>query len=180
MKENMLEYKGYHTSVNFYAEEGVLRGVIEGITDFVDFQATSIPDVEKEFHNAVDDYLAFCEEVGKAPEKEYKGTFNVRIKPELHKKIAIKALENGETLNSAVERAISLYVSEHYVDKLMNRINNSTRMIYENAIKESRISDTGKYAITNINHSTWQSPLSMEVATPHKQITYFAEGALHE
>ena len=87
-------------------------GVIEGINDYVDFQTSNIADVEKEFHCAVDDYLIFCSEVGKEPEKEYKGTFNVRIKPELHKKLAFKALEDGDSLNKAVEKAIAVYLSD--------------------------------------------------------------------
>lgn len=86
-------------------------GVIEGINDYVDFQTSNIADVEKEFHCAVDDYLIFCSEVGKEPEREYKGTFNVRIKPELHKKLAFKALEDGDSLNKAVEKAIAVYLS---------------------------------------------------------------------
>lgn len=72
----------------------------------------NIADVEKEFHCAVDDYLIFCSEVEKEPEKEYKGTFNVRIKPELHKKLAFKALEDGDSLNKAVEKAIAVYLSD--------------------------------------------------------------------
>ena len=108
MKESMLEYKGYHTVVRYNATDGTLRGIIEGINDYVDFQTTCIADVEKEFHCAVDDYLIFCSEVGKEPEKEYKGTFNVRIKPELHKKLAFKALEDGDSLNKAVENAIAV------------------------------------------------------------------------
>lgn len=87
-------------------------GVIEGINDYVDFQTSNIADVEKEFHCAVDDYLIFCSEVEKEPEKEYKGTFNVRIKPELHKKLAFKALEDGDSLNKAVEKAIAVYLSD--------------------------------------------------------------------
>lgn len=113
MKENILEYKGYHTEVYYCAEEGVLRGVIEGINDYVDFQTDNIADVEKEFHCAVDDYLVFCEEVGKDPEKEFKGTFNIRIKPELHKKLAIRAMEDGDSLNRAVEKAVTVYLSDH-------------------------------------------------------------------
>ena len=70
MKENMLEYKGYHTIVRYNAETGVLRGVIEGINDFVDFQTYDLNEVKNEFYRAVDDYLVFCEEVGKEPEKE--------------------------------------------------------------------------------------------------------------
>ena len=87
-------------------------GVIEGINDYVDFQTSNIADVEKEFHCAVDDYLIFCSEVGKEPEREYKGIFNVRIKPELHKKLAFKALEDGDSLNKAVEKAIAVYLSD--------------------------------------------------------------------
>ena len=45
--------------------------MIEGIHDYVDFEAEDVASVEQEFHSAVDDYLAFCEEVGKVPEREY-------------------------------------------------------------------------------------------------------------
>lgn len=109
--KNILEYKGYHTRIEFDAESYVLRGKIEGIKDLVNFECTEINEVEKEFHNAVDEYLEFCKEVGKEPDKEYKGTFNVRISPELHKKLAIVAFKKGDTLNSTVEKAIAAYVS---------------------------------------------------------------------
>lgn len=145
MKENMLEYKGYHTIVRYNAETGILRGIIEGINDFVDFQTDNLSEVKNEFHRAVDDYLEFCAEVGKEPEKEYRGTFNVRIKPELHKKLALRALENGESLNSVVERAISLYLSDHIVKKLVNNMNGIAKDLCENAIRESGINDTKKY-----------------------------------
>ena len=63
--------------------------------------------IEQEFHSAVDDYLAFCEDLGQSPEKAYKGVFNVRITPELHREAAIAADKNNETLNSFVANAIS-------------------------------------------------------------------------
>ena len=109
-QKNIFEYRGYHTKVEFDSEDLVLRGKIEGINDLVDFECQNVKDVEKEFHAAVDDYLAFCTEVGKTPEKEYKGTFNIRISPELHKKIANLAARNGDTLNATVEKAIINYV----------------------------------------------------------------------
>lgn len=65
MLKNILEYKGYHTKIEFDSEELVLRGKIEGINDLVNFECKDIKDVEKEFHEAVEDYLAFCKEVGK-------------------------------------------------------------------------------------------------------------------
>ena len=73
MKSNVLEYKGYHTKVEYIAENNILYGKIEGINDLVTFEASDLSSVEKEFHEAVDDYLAFCEAIGQPPEKEYKG-----------------------------------------------------------------------------------------------------------
>ena len=47
----------------------------------VDFQSENSKDLEEEFHKAVDEYLEFCKEIGKEPQKEYNGLFNVRIPP---------------------------------------------------------------------------------------------------
>lgn len=41
---------------------------------------------------------------------QYKGSFNVRISPSLHKSLAIVSLKNGESLNASVEKAIEQYV----------------------------------------------------------------------
>ena len=110
MKENILEYKGYHTKVEYVAENNCLYGKIEGIHDLITFEAYDLGSVEKEFHNAVDDYLVFCEEIGQEPEKEYKGLFNVRIKPELHRRLSLEADKEGVTMNALIERIID----EHY------------------------------------------------------------------
>ena len=40
------------------------------------------------------------------PDKEFKGTFNVRIPPELHKKAALEAAKQNITLNQYVIQAI--------------------------------------------------------------------------
>lgn len=108
----VLEYKGYHTKIEFISESKTLRGKIEGINDFVDFESENVIEIENEFHAAVDDYLEFCAEVGKTPEKEYKGTFNVRISPDLHKKLAISALRENCSLNAEVEKAIIAYLDQ--------------------------------------------------------------------
>ena len=108
-----MEYKGYHTRIEFDAESMLLRGKIEGINDYVDFEADNISSIEQEFHTAVDDYLDFCSEVGKQPEKEYKGTFNIRISPELHRKLALRAFLDNQSLNSEVEKALSLFINNN-------------------------------------------------------------------
>ncbi|MBR0352199.1 MAG: type II toxin-antitoxin system HicB family antitoxin [Oscillospiraceae bacterium] len=110
MKNNMIEYKGYWTKVEFSAEDRVLYGKIEGIADLVNFECEDPGRVEEEFRQAVDDYLAFCRDLGKDPEKPYKGVFNVRVSPELHRRAAAAADSRGETLNAFVAQAISAAV----------------------------------------------------------------------
>ena len=109
MMKNILEYKGYYAKVEYSSEDKVLFGKIEGINDLVNFESDSTEGIEKEFREAVDDYLEFCKEVGKEPDKVYKGTFNVRITPELHKKAALIALKNGDSLNRTIEKALEEY-----------------------------------------------------------------------
>lgn len=104
--KNIMEYRGYYTRIEFDSDAKVLYGKIEGISDLITFECDSPLEIEQEFHNAVDDYLEFCMEVGKNPDKTYKGTFNIRISPELHRKAAIRAATENITLNKLVEHAI--------------------------------------------------------------------------
>jgi len=106
MMNNILEYKGYHTRIEFDSEDMILYGKIEGIKDLVTFESESIETISDEFHSAVDDYLDYCNRIGKIPDKEFKGSFNIRVTPQIHKDAFIKALKNGQSLNSYVTRAL--------------------------------------------------------------------------
>ena len=59
------------------------------------------------FAQSIDNYLDLCKQVGKDPEKEFKGSFNVRIPSELHKKISMLAAQQKITLNQYVVNALS-------------------------------------------------------------------------
>lgn len=107
---NILKYKNYFTKIEYSAEDQVLYGKIEGIKDLVNFESEDLNGIEQAFHDAVDDYLVFCKELGQEPDKVYSGTFNVRINPELHRGIANMAIERDVSLNSIVEEAIEKYV----------------------------------------------------------------------
>ena len=109
---NVLEYKGYHAKVEYDSVSSVLFGKLEGIGDLVTFQSNTLGDVERELHDAVDDYLDFCKRMEKNPDKEYKGSFNVRLSPEMHRKLTAKALKDGDTLNGAVVKAIASYIGQ--------------------------------------------------------------------
>lgn len=104
--KNIIEYKGYYSKVDYSVEDRVLHGKIEGIADLVNFECENAEDVEREFREAVDDYLIFCEEVGKQPDKPYRGVFNIRLTPELHRQAAMRAADEGVTLNQFISTAV--------------------------------------------------------------------------
>ena len=108
--DNLLHYKGYSAKPEYSVEDKLFYGTILGIDDLVDFSSEDARKIEDAFHAAVDDYLAFCADIGKEPQKEYSGMFHVRISPDLHKKLMAVAKARGVTLNTAVEQAIAEYV----------------------------------------------------------------------
>jgi predicted HicB family RNase H-like nuclease len=107
--DNLLHYKGYSAKPEYSCDDQLFYGRILGIDDLVDFCTDNAKELENEFHQAVDEYLDFCQEIGKQPQKEYSGTFNVRISPELHRRISMVAQAEGVSLNKAVEQAIAAF-----------------------------------------------------------------------
>ncbi len=103
---NTLTYKGYIGSVNFSEKDGVFFGKIEGIDGLVNFEGESVKELTNAFHEAVDDYLSYCEEEGIEPHKSYSGTLNIRITPEIHSQIAILAKQTGISMNAFIRRAL--------------------------------------------------------------------------
>ena len=94
-------------SVECSFEDGCLHGRILHMNDLVTCEVQTVPELEVAFQESVDDYLATCAEVGKDPYKSFKGTFNVRRTPELHKTAAVAAVIQGTTLNELVSQAVA-------------------------------------------------------------------------
>lgn len=99
-----LTYKGYQGTIEPQVEDGILYGKIAFIRDLVTYEAVDLPNLQKEFETSVDDYLADCLALGKEPNKPFKGSFNVRIDPNLHRAAAIAAKDMS--LNAFVAKAI--------------------------------------------------------------------------
>ena len=104
---SVMEYKGYVGSVEFSEEDSLLYGKVLGIRSLISYEGTNVQELITDFHGAVDDYLALCEQEGNRPETAYKGCFNVRFKkPETHRRAAIYAMTHGQSLNSFVESCV--------------------------------------------------------------------------
>lgn len=101
-----LKYKNFIGTVKFSADDDVFFGKIEGINDLVTFEGTTVNELKTAFEEAVEDYIGLCNDSGKQVFKSFKGTFNVRIKPELHSKAFEKATLEGKTLNQFVQESI--------------------------------------------------------------------------
>ncbi|MFM7721217.1 MAG: type II toxin-antitoxin system HicB family antitoxin [Sediminibacterium sp.] len=104
--KNTLDYKGFIGSVNFSNEDQVLFGKIEGINDLVTYESTEVGDLIKQFKISVDEYIESCKKFKKPLLKSFKGSFNVRVKPEIHQKAAMLATMKGISLNQLVQKAI--------------------------------------------------------------------------
>ena len=108
---NCLHYKDYSGSIEFSEEDAVFHGKVVGIKALISFEGDSVSQITQDFHEAVDEYLAFCAENGLTPEKPFKGSFNVRIGSDLHRKAAVAASLKGVSLNAFVEDALKQVVS---------------------------------------------------------------------
>ncbi len=103
---NTMEYKGYLGSVEFSEADALFYGKVLGIRALISYEGQTARELLEDFHGAVDDYLALCEAEGTKPERAYKGSFNVRVSPELHRKAALYAAAHQMSLNSFVESAL--------------------------------------------------------------------------
>ena len=108
----MIEYKGYTGVFEFDPSIDAFHGRIVGLQDVVTFQGCSLDELRREMAESVEDYLELCAEVGKEPERPYRGEFLIRTTPEIHRAAAIQAEASGVSLNAWVEATISSVVRE--------------------------------------------------------------------
>jgi predicted HicB family RNase H-like nuclease len=98
----MLKYKGYTGHAIFDDEAGIFHGEVENTRDVITFQGRSVDELETAFRESIDDYLEWCAQRGKSPEKPFSGRVVVRMPPPLHRRLAAEASRQGKSLNSVV------------------------------------------------------------------------------
>jgi predicted HicB family RNase H-like nuclease len=108
----LMSYKDYLGSVEFDEHERVFHGKLEFIRALVSYQAEDAEGLIQAFHDAVDDYLTHCEEQGVPPERPLKGSFNVRVGPDLHRRAVIAAAHAGISLNAFTTKALEAAVAD--------------------------------------------------------------------
>lgn len=112
MAKNNLTHKGFAGSFEVSLEDGCLVGRVLFIDDIITYEGETVPELTAHFEAAVDRYLAHCERTGKAANKPFSGTFNVRVGPELHREAVIAANDASINLNEFVVGAIKAAVDK--------------------------------------------------------------------
>jgi predicted HicB family RNase H-like nuclease len=108
-----LKHKGYAGTIEVSIEDGCLHGSILFINDLITYEGNTVEEIKSSFEEAIDRYLAYCEETGKPADKPCSGTFNVRVGSELHRKAVETAYEHGITLNEFVTRSIQAAIEQN-------------------------------------------------------------------
>lgn len=107
-----LKYKDFVASLDYSDADNVFYGKILGISDLILFEGSSIDELKHAFEEAVEDYIELCEEVGKDPYKSFKGSFNVRIPTDLHKKVFFRAQKTGLSLNQFIKTVLEKEIEQ--------------------------------------------------------------------
>lgn len=108
---NTLKYKDFIGSVAFSEKDNIFFGRIEGIDALVNFEGESVAELTEAFHEAVEDYLSYCDQEGIEPHKSYSGSLNVRISPDTHSRVAYLAKQAGVSINAFIKSAVEKQVA---------------------------------------------------------------------
>lgn len=102
----MLTYKGYIAKTHVDFKEGILSGRVINTRDTIHFQADTADQLKREFKLSVDEYIAFCRENGREPERPRHGKISLRVTPQLHSAAISAASLEGLSLNAWISKTI--------------------------------------------------------------------------
>jgi predicted HicB family RNase H-like nuclease len=102
----MMTHDGYVATIDLDEEAGLFHGEVINTRDVLTFQGRTIDELNAAFADTIADYIDWCRERGKEPERPYSGNFTVRISPELHRRVAAAAARSGKSVNAFVAETL--------------------------------------------------------------------------
>ena len=103
---SLMTLDGFHARIDYDEETDLFRGEILGLNGGADFYGSTPEQLRKEFRASLDVYLEVCREKGIEPRRQYSGRFNLRISPELHEQLALRAQATHKSLNAFAQEAL--------------------------------------------------------------------------
>lgn len=108
---NIMEYKGYWAKITYSEEDECFIGEVVGLKKSnISFEGNSVKELKKDFKRAIDYHIKVCKERNEDPERQCKGSLNVRLGTELHTKAKIKSLEKNISINELIKDAVASYL----------------------------------------------------------------------
>jgi len=104
---NTMNYNGYAARIEYDSQDRMFVGHLAGIYDTVGFHGSSVEELEAAFHEAVDNYLAACAQLGQQPNKPASGRMLLRVPPAVHSAAAMVAESQGKSLNQWATRVLA-------------------------------------------------------------------------
>jgi len=104
---SIITYKGYTGKIEVDIESAILHGRILDISDVITFQGQTIEEASQDFRDGVDDYLEFCAERGKEPDKPYSGKLPFRTSPDHHRLIHLAATKMNKSINAWMDEVLT-------------------------------------------------------------------------
>lgn len=123
---DILKYKEFEGTAELDMARGVCRGKLLFIDDLVTYESATPQGLQQEFEAAVEDYIETCAAIGKEPQRPFRGLFNIRVPPVLHREAALRATRDGVSLNDVVVRALDAFLNSrsdvnHHVKVTLER-----------------------------------------------------------
>jgi predicted HicB family RNase H-like nuclease len=101
-----MTHDGYVATIDLDEEAGLFHGEVINTRDVLTFQGRTIDELKTAFADTIADYIDWCRERAKEPERPYSGNFTVRISPELHRRVAAAAARSGKSVNTFVAETL--------------------------------------------------------------------------
>jgi predicted HicB family RNase H-like nuclease len=152
-----LHYKEFQGSVEF--EDGRLVIRILHIDDLVTTEIDSAAQAQAAFAELVDDYVQTCVDLNKEPCKPFKGTFNVRVTPEIHRQTAMAAADNGQTMNGWIADALEFAVERQKARKSLVSGHIALRLI-SHAVSNTEYQRVETLNVSDVQMAAAKQPIS--------------------
>ena len=113
----MMQYKDYFGSIHYSDDDKIFYGQVEYIRSLISFEGEDVVSLRASFQEAIDDYLALCEEKSIEPEKPFRGSFEITyqytqiVGQIAQKKIGIDLI--NEEINWCLPTTIGVFVASY-------------------------------------------------------------------
>ena len=134
-----MKYKGYEAEIKFDNDANVFYGQILNSSAVIHFRGSSVEELNISFRESVDDYLLLCEELGASPERPFSGEFRVRISPDLHRRVFLRAKEENLSINKFAIKAFEEKLESKVDESQTEQKDENKHSVYQELLEQAKV-----------------------------------------